>query len=628
MHFIIGTAGHIDHGKSTIVKAITGIDPDRLKEEKERGITIDIGFANYKTKEGDTIFFIDVPGHEKFIRNMIAGAVGIDAVLLVIAANEGIKPQTIEHLQICELLGIRRGIVALSKIDLIDEKKIPDLQAEIKSFLKGSFLDNSPIIPVSAENFKSIDNLKIEIEKLKDFIIGKPKEKLLRIPIDRVFIMKGFGLIITGVIFEGIVRKNQSLEIFPKGLQTKAKNIQVHKEDRQEAYAGERVAINLAYLDKEELNRGDIVGLPNSFLISNLVEAKLNVFKNYIEEFKKQTLFRFFHGTSESQCLIRKIYDINQYEFLCQIELLSPTVILPGDKFIIRTLSPMLTIGGGYVLDISKDKIKKKYIPIVKEKLEKFINLDLWDKVIYWIEEAGEEGLSISYLSKKTGYAKEIILENLKERIEIFPIEFSKEYLISRNGLSVLKNKIEKCIKDFQENNPLGAGMQKSLLKSQYFPNINSEIFQVAIKELINEGRISSDREYWKINSFVYELKEEEKKIIDKILKAYNEKCFTPPSWEEIKTKIGNGSKLDKILYFLLNRGELIRISSDLIYNKRTIEEIKNKLIKFLKDKSEITISEFKEMVGVSRKYAIPLLEYFDKIGITLRFKDRRRLRE
>ncbi len=628
MHFIIGTAGHIDHGKSTIVKAITGIDPDRLKEEKERGITIDIGFANYKTKQGDIISFIDVPGHEKFIKNMIAGAVGIDAVLLVIAANEGIKPQTIEHVQICELLGIKRGIIALSKIDLIDERRIPDLEEEIKSFLKGTFLENSPVIPVSAEMKNGIDNLKVEIEKLKDFIIGKPKEKLLRIPIDRVFIMKGFGLIITGVIFEGIVRKNQSLEIFPKGMQTKAKNIQVHKEDREEAYAGERVAINLAYLDKEELNRGDIVGIPNSFLISNLVEAKLIVFENYLEEFKKQTLFRFFHGTSESQCLIRSIHDIDQYEFLCQIELLSPTVILPDDRFIIRTLSPMFTIGGGSVLDLSKEKIRKKYFPIFREKLEKFINLDLWDKVIYWIEEAGEEGLSISYLSKKIGYAKEIILENLKGREKIFPVESSKEYLISRNGLSVLKKSIEECIKNFQESNPLEAGIQKSRLKSQYFPNISSEVFQAAIKELINEGRISSDREYWKINSFVYELKEEEKKIIEKILEIYNEKCFTPPSWEETKAKIGNVSKSDKILYFLLNKEELIRISSDLIYNRRAIEELKNKLIQFLKDKGEITVSQFKEIAGVSRKYAIPLLEYFDKIGITLRFKDRRKLRK
>ncbi len=354
--FIIGTAGHIDHGKSSLVKALTGIDPDRLKEEKERGITIDIGFAHFYLSDNTLVSFIDVPGHEKFIKNMIAGSAGINAVILVVAANESVKPQTIEHLRICELLGLKKGFVALTKIDLVDENTLKYVKSEINELLKGTFLENSPIIPFSSATLEGLNNIKYQIELLNQENFTHSLNSHFRMPIDRAFILKGHGLIVTGTIYEGIVYKNQELQIMPVSSICRVKNIQTHGINRVSAEAGCRAALNISGVDKNAIMRGYFLAQPNIFSLSNILEVEIIVFKEFIHNINKMRNLKFYHATSENMCLINYLDKSNDEKYYAQITLNNKSLFLINDKFILRTISPVLTIGGGTIINISEKK--------------------------------------------------------------------------------------------------------------------------------------------------------------------------------------------------------------------------------------------------------------------------------
>lgn len=626
-HFIIGTAGHIDHGKSALVKALTGIDPDRLKEEKERGITIDIGFAHLTLNDDTQVSFIDVPGHEKLIKNMIAGAVGIDAVMLVIAANESVMPQTIEHLQICELLGIKKGFVVITKIDLVDYDDLEIVKMDLSDLLKDTFMANCEIIEVSSLTYAGIDKLKKHLEKLKNEIEEKPKNKLLRMPIDRVFIMKGFGIVVTGTIFEGKVKRNHEIILFPKNLKARIKKIQVHSIERERAEAGERVAINLAHVDKEHIQRGDMIVDPDAFIPARLIEAELKVLNKYIGAFKNFKKLRFYHGTSENFCTLRVIDSDGEKTLFAQLELFSPDVLLINDRFVLRTLSPLETIGGGIVLDLSARKYRKKEYAEVQKKLNELKKLDFWERIEFWVKNCNENGIAANILASKTGMPVQKVIEKLAVASGILMLQANPPIFISAEEIAKLKARVLDCIKNYQLQNPFETGLPKSRLKSEYFSRIHNDIFHYIIHELISVKSLEAVDDYLKVSNLLFEFTKEEKLLMEFIISTYEKSGFTPPAWIELKNKIKNMPLAEKIMFYLMNNKDIIKIDDDIYYHKNSLSTAKDMLVAYLKNHGNIEVSQFKELFNISRKYAIPLLEYFDKSGLTVRIESKRKLR-
>lgn len=624
--FIVGTAGHIDHGKSALIKALTGIDPDRLKEEKERGITIDIGFSYSYLKDNSLVSFIDVPGHEKFIKNMIAGAVSIDAVMLVVAANESVKPQTIEHLRICKLLGLKRGFVVLTKIDLADDETIELAKYEINEILKNTFLEGAPIIPVSSVTLKGIEEVKKQIENLKTQIEDRPVNSYFRMPVDRVFIIKGFGLIVTGTVFEGMIKKNQEVQIIPTFNKCRVKNIQTHNQDRLFAEAGNRTALNLINIEKEQIERGYFLVEPDVFSISNIMEAEIYIFDEFKENIDKLKKLKFYHGTSENMCDIKYIDKMDENKFYVQIILQNPSLFLLDDKFILRTISPIATIGGGSIINISNKKCKKKEYGKISSQLKECSMLSIFERINYWIANSFPLGVRLSFIISRTGLTKDKILSVLSkyENIKVIP---AKDYLfINNKNYLKLQDAIYNEVRNYQLQNPFEKGLQKAKLKSMYADQISNELFIAIITELMNDMKIQTADDYLFIKGLSTEVLPYEKYTMELILKIYNDTAFSPPYWREIEDKLDNKELANKILQYLINKNELIKIADDLYYHTDYIKIIKEKLLNFFKERSELEINQFKALFELSRKYAIPLLEYFDKIGFTIRVGDKRKL--
>lgn len=624
--FIVGTAGHIDHGKSALVKALTGIDPDRLIEEKERGITIDIGFSYFYLKDNSIVSFVDVPGHEKFIKNMIAGAVGIDAVMLVVAANESVKPQTIEHLRICKLLGLKRGFVALTKIDLVDDAQIELAKFEIKKILENTFLEGAPIIPVSSVTLLGIEEIKKQIENLKTKTEGRPVDSYFRMPVDRAFIIKGFGLILTGTVFEGVVKKNQEVQVMPTFNKCRVKNIQMHNQNRLFAQAGSRAALNLSGIEKEQIVRGYFLVAPDVFSLSNMIEAEIYIFDEFKDNISKLKKLKFYHGTSENMCDVNYIDKIDENSFYAQIILQNPSLFLLDDRFILRTFSPVATIGGGCVINISNKKYKKKEYEKISSELKEYSKLSIWDRLNYWIEHSFYYGVRLSFIISRTGATKEKILSNLSKYANI-KIILAKDYLmISNKNYLKIKNDIFNEIRNYQLQNRFEKGIPKAKLKSMYADQISNELFISIITELVNERKIQTEDDYLFIEGLDAEFLPYEKQTMELILKIFNDFAFSPPYWKEIEGKVENKALANKVLQYLINKNELIKIGDDLYYHKDYIKIIKEKLLNFFEKGDELEINQFKSMFELSRKYAIPLLEYFDKKGFTIRVGDKRKL--
>lgn len=624
--FIVGTAGHIDHGKSALVKALTGIDPDRLIEEKERGITIDIGFSYFYLKDNSIVSFVDVPGHEKFIKNMIAGAVGIDAVMLVVAANESVKPQTIEHLRICKLLGLKRGFVALTKIDLVDDAQIELAKFEINKILENTFLEGAPIIPVSSVTLLGIEEIKKQIENLKTKTEGRPVDSYFRMPVDRAFIIKGFGLILTGTVFEGVVKKNQEVQVMPTFNKCRVKNIQMHNQNRLFAQAGSRAALNLSGIEKEQIVRGYFLVAPDVFSLSNMIEAEIYIFDEFKDNIGKLKKLKFYHGTSENMCDVNYIDKIDENSFYAQIILQNPSLFLLDDRFILRTFSPVATIGGGCVINISNKKYKKKEYEKISSELKEYSKLSIWDRLNYWIEHSFYYGVRLSFIISRTGATKEKILSNLSKYANI-KIILAKDYLmISNKNYLKIKNDIFNEIRNYQLQNRFEKGIQKAKLKSMYADQISNELFISIITELVNERKIQTEDDYLFIEELDAEFLPYEKQTMELILKIFNDFAFSPPYWKEIEGKVENKALANKVLQYLINKNELIKIGDDLYYHKDYIKIIKEKLLNFFEKGDELEINQFKSMFELSRKYAIPLLEYFDKKGFTIRVGDKRKL--
>lgn len=625
---ILGTAGHIDHGKSSLVKALTGIDPDRLKEEKERGITIDLGFASLSYPDGLAVGIIDVPGHERLIKNMLAGAGGIDIVLMVIAADEGIMPQSREHLSICELLKIKAGIVVITKADLVDNDWLQLITEDIKGFIKGTFLKDAAIIPVSARTGLNIETLK---EKIRDTAVTiKPKliNGLFRLPIDRVFTLKGFGTVVTGTAVSGAISIDSPIEILPSGIKSKVRGLQSHGRSAEKAFAGQRIGINLQGVDRDSLKRGDVVVSSDRFVPTKVADAKLQMLKD-TPLVKSRSLVHFYSGTSETIARII-LYDTDEIKAeescYCQFRLNDPVVLLSGDRYIIRRFSPLETLGGGEILDSRPAKRKKKE---GTEDLSVFEKGSLKDKIETKIKKLQ---LKVCFIHEIEGWIQAEIPE-IKSAIELLAKEkkivkawhSSEEIVFHMDIFNSFKEMLISHLNRFHKDNPLKPGIPKEELKTKMAVHHGYTASHFDILISLTED-VVAEKEILRLRDFKVSLSATDEGIKGKILTTFQGEGFQMPFKSELSQKLSFSEKeINDILKLMTKEGALIRINDSLYMTAKQYDKMISLLRGFFSRKNEMTVAEFRDLLGTTRKYALPLLEYLDSSKITLRVGDIRK---
>ena len=623
---IVGTAGHIDHGKTALVRALTGIDADRLEEEKRRGITIDIGFAHLElpTPQGKTLQlgFVDVPGHERFVRNMLAGIGGIDLVLLVIAADESIKPQTREHFDICRLLSVRCGITVLTKADLVDPETLEVVRLEVEEFLRGSFLGPpSPIIPVSSLTGAGLDRLKQELAKAAAEVPPRDSSALSRLPIDRVFTMKGFGTVVTGTLISGSIRKEEELEVFPRGQRVRVRGLQVHGQPADHTLAGQRTALNLASVTRSDLSRGMILAPLETFRPTSRVDVKLSLLSS-VKPLKDRARVHLHAYTSETIATVvlygKKLLPPGEDAF-AQLRLAESTLLLPGDRFIIRQFSPLVTIGGGVVLDA---------MPLPRQPpQEAFLKVmgsgDAQTILRVRIARRQHEGLSLSQLIAETGWTKQVIETHLAQPIRQGHVLRLGDLVVHTPAIEGLKLFITSAVADFHKTHPLVRGIGKEELREQV--QASTTIFTAVIDLLVHENKLEIDGDLVHLPGGGVVMKDEEaesKKIIEM---AFAPAGLKVPALKDVLSELKvDKTRAQKIVTLLLRDKILIKISEDLVFHRVALDDLRRRMTAEKEKFPRIDIARFKDLTGVTRKYAIPLLEYLDREHVTKRVGDER----
>jgi selenocysteine-specific elongation factor len=626
---VIGTAGHIDHGKTALVKALTGIDCDRLKEEKERGITIELGFAHYRFGDDLLAGIVDVPGHERFVKHMVAGAWGIDMVLFVVAADESVMPQTREHLDICELLGIKRGIVAITKKDLVEPDIVELVKEEIEDLVKGRFLEGAPIIPVSSTTGENIDLLKEHIRRVADEIQERSRAGIFRLPVDRVFTIKGFGTIVTGTCISGQIRVGEEVEIYPTGRRAKVRNVQAYHEDAEEATAGQRVALNLQGVEKQEIERGTLVGRPESLMLTNRIDATLRYLKLPFKAIKNGTILRFHVATTQVEArlilLDRKAVEPGE-EVFAQFIFMEPIVVLQGDRYILRGSYSVQTLGGGVVLDI----LPKRHARKTEDLAGTFSLLregSMVDRAEYHILKGTHEGMRRDKLAVLLGTEEKAIDKSIAALTGSGKAKLIGRTLVHSTYFSDYKARLQALLTDFHAKNPLKIGISKEELRTR-LPKVESHLFQVALDELLKAGQLELEKDKVFLRGVARTADKSVEMQEEQILAKLQRSGLTPPMLSELSTdmKIKEGSLRD-MLGKLAHEGKVAKIKPDMYFHAGVIEELKKKVTDHLEKHKEMMPSDFKNITGVSRKYMIPLLEYFDETKLTIRSGDKRLLR-
>ena len=626
---IVGTAGHIDHGKTALVKALTGIDADRLEEEKRRGITIDIGFAHLELTAANgeklRIGFVDVPGHERFVRNMLAGIGGIDLVLLVIAADEGIKPQTREHFDICRLLSVRRGITVLTKADAVDSDTLEVVRLEVEDFLKGSFLDpsQSPIIAVSSLTGAGIDDLKRALAAMVVEVPARDSEAIPRLPIDRVFTMKGFGTVVTGTLISGTIRKEDELEVFPNGRRVRVRGVQVHGQAADKAIAGQRTALNVAGASTEDLARGMMLASPETFQSTKRVDVSLSLLP-LAKPLKERARVHLHAYTSETIAEVR-LYGAKQIapdeSAYAQIRLDDPALLLPGDRFILRQFSPVVTIGGGVVLDAAPiPKVKQEEVAGM---LEIFAGGDPLRTLQARVARRLDQGLTVAHAVAETGLRKTVIERHVAPALAKRTMLRIGELFVNAMALENVKSAAVTTVSEFHQHNPLVAGISKQEL--QHTLGASAGVFEAALGSLVAEKKLDVSGELVRVAGHGIVMKDEEAESKKTIEDAFASAGLQVPALHQVIA----GLKVDrvraqKIVTLLLRDKVLVRISDELVFHRAALDELRGKMKAYKTKSPQIDVGAFKELTGVSRKYAIPLLEYLDRERVTRRVGDAR----
>ena len=628
-HVIIGTAGHVDHGKTCLIKALTGIDTDRLKEEKKRGITIELGFAHMDLSNGQRVGIVDVPGHEKFVRNMLAGAGGLDICMLIVAADEGIMPQTVEHLDILSILGIKHGVVVITKADLVEPEFTELVAEDVKELTQGTFLENAPIIPVSAYTGQGLDELKEELVKLCVSLPERSEEGQFRLPIDRVFSLKGFGTIVTGTLMEGKLKKDQHIVLYPENEPVKVRSLQVHSKDAEVAYAGQRVAVNVPDRKKEDILRGDILATADSLYPTMMVDVKLEVLKHTERSIKHGSRVHVYHGTKE---LLGKVALMGRDELkagesdYAQLRLEESTALRKGDHFVLRFYSPVETIGGGVVLDACPKKHRKN------------------DKKAYHTFEikehgTGEEQLELAYLEHQGKFysLKELMnkcsLDRAKTRNQLKKLVENKkmiqlydEIYIHSEELKTYEKRVIQFLDHFHKEYPLKEGMGIQEVRSRL--NLEQSKVTEAILDILKQNKVIKE-EQGMVSKYRFKVvvKDDEDAMMKEIVEQYLNFGFAPLATEIYLKEHAKQKKFKAVFTSLLNKKTLIRLDDQYCLHKDFYEKAQAVFRELAAEKDIVALGEYRENLGCSRRVAVPILEHFDRNGFTVKTEEGRKLK-
>jgi selenocysteine-specific elongation factor len=631
---ILGTAGHIDHGKSALVKALTGVDPDRLKEEKLRGITIELGFAELELPSGQHLGIVDVPGHERFVRHMVAGASGMDLVALVIAADEGVMPQTREHLEICQLLRVKQGLVVLTKVDLVEPDWLELVEEEVREALKGTFLDGAPIVSFSAVTGFGKENLLATLAALAADVPPKPVTGIFRLPIDRVFTIKGFGTVVTGTAISGRVKVAEAVAIYPPGFKAKVRGLQVHGQAVEEALAGNRTAVNLQGLEKEELERGMVVAPPGALIKSRRLDAFLEILPSAPRPLKHRQAVRLHTGTSE-RVAMPLILDADEMapgsSGYVQFFLREPLALKPGDRIVIRSFSPAFTWGGGLVLHVNPTRHKRRN-PEVLARFQVLEQGSPEDILRLYLSEAGAAGRSRAELTALLPWDPAELANRLnamtRQGQALYYDQENQRYILTVTAQELEQQSLQ-ILADYHRKFPLKPGLSKEELRRQLPPAMEVRLFNYLLGGMAQKKQLVSEKDLVRLSTHKVTLAQDQEDVSRRLEELYRRGHFSPPTFKEATeaSRIAP-DKVKQLLQVLVNQGRLIKVKEDLYFHQAAMEALKAALIDFLKQNREITVNQFKDLTQTSRKFSIPLLEYFDSTRTTVRVGETRRLRE
>jgi len=634
MDIIVGTAGHIDHGKTALVKALTGVDADRFPEEKQRGITIDIGFAELDL--GDVrIGFVDVPGHERFVKNMLAGASGIDVVMLAVAADEGVMPQTREHFEICRLLETRNGLIVLTKKDLVDEELLELVNLDVAELVENSFLQNAPVISVSAKTGEGIDELKEALKEIALKIPARKNETIARLPIDRAFTVKGFGAVVTGTLATGEIAESAEMEVLPDAKKVRVRGIQTHGRSVKTAHSGQRTAVNLAGINHDEIERGMVLAEKDVLRATQIFDAEIEVLRDAKRALKTRQRVRVHIGTIEALARVQVLNEAGEIKQgekdFVQLRLEIPVVCVPDERFILRQYSPPMTIAGGRVLDNSAVKHRRKDAEAVRKYLQDLTEADHAKRIKIYLETANEHGLTLKDLKARAAWRSEILKRAIAENLEKKAVIAAESFFIARTPFDNLKARTLSEIEDFHRKEPLARGILRETLREKIFARLPLEIFKAVLSSLEADKKVASEKDFVRDAAHNLELSGEDKALHERLAAIYRTAKLEVPKLEDALAEAMRGTKADKnharkIFQLLLNAGEVVRITDEFYFPRAEIDSLIAKLKNFADNSADrlIDVAEFKTIAGISRKYAIPLLEYFDRERVTRRAGDKR----
>lgn len=633
---VLGTAGHVDHGKTSLVRALTGVDTDRLKEEKARGITIELGFAHLDLPCGHRLGIIDVPGHERFVKNMVAGAAGIDLVAFVIAADEGVMPQTREHFEICKLLGVRQGLVVITKKDMVDAEWLELVQDDIRQFLADSFLENAPMLTVSAVTGEGIEAVRDELDRLVRKSELAEAHGPFRLPVDRIFTMKGFGAVVTGTSISGRISVGDDVMVYPQELAGKIRGIQVHGSDVQEVEAGHRTAINVQGVDKELIARGNMLATPGSLKPSYMLDAEFLYLSGNKKPLKNRARVRVHLGTAE---VMGRVVLLDDEEALpgstCNVQLLleEPVTAWPGDHYVVRSYSPVYTIGGGEILNGVPLKKRRRFKAENSEVFKLFLDGVPEELAQLHLRESGFSGLTFDDLAVRLGIfgkrLKKLLSGPLSAR-KILVVDSDKQRMIEESVYSALSEKVVAILAAYHAENPMQSGLAKEELRFQLQRGLDQRLFQLVLNDLVKSGRVVQAEAEVRLSDHQVSFKEDEESLRRDMEQLYAESGLKPPTVKEVVSRFDTVSekRVREMLALLVREKTVTKITEDLYFHAATLDNLAGQVREFCRGGGELDAQSFKGMTGLTRKFSIPLLEYFDKIKLTIRVGDKRILRE
>jgi selenocysteine-specific elongation factor len=638
MDVIVGTAGHIDHGKTALVKALTGVDADRLPEEKQRGITIDLGFAEMQIDDV-RIGFVDVPGHERFVKNMLAGASGIDVVLLVIAADEGVMPQTREHFDICRLLHISSGVIALTKTDLVDDETLELARLDVAELVEESFLENAPVFPVSSRTAAGIAELKSGLAKAATKVSRENNIYEPRLAVDRSFSVKGFGAVVTGTLAAGQIDEGNELELLPVQRDVRVRGLQTHGKQVKIARSGQRTAVNLGGIGHDEIERGMVLAKPGSLAITQVFDADVEVLGDAARSLRSRQRVRVHLGTAEVLARVSVLNEMQSIEpgsrGLVQFRLESPVAAAHGDRFIVRSYSPQRTIAGGVVLDPLAHKHRRREFEGVASTLVDLVRASNGGGNLaeVFVRMSGEKGLNVNDLRARSALRADVLSDLIERSVADGRVVNADGVLITKPIFGRLQTATVEAAEKHHSSDKLSRGLPKELLRERVFKHAGAEVFRAVIGELERAGKIRVEQDVIKVASHEMQLSPAEKIVHDRLSAIYENAGLEAPKLDDALTLATAGSSLDqrsarKVFQLFVNSGELVSVTNEYYFSAKALEELTTKLRDHARSSGDPTIdvAKFKDIAGLSRKYAIPLLEYFDRTRVTRRVGDKRQV--